>query len=292
VSTTDSQAAPQPVFVVGVPRSGTTWVQRMLAMHPEAWGLLETYMFSRRIGLGALLRPVPPTLGQTQQPLDLPPPGLGRVFTREELIGELRAIAERWLRLGSDSDCRFAIEKSPWHLSEIDLIAEVLPEARFVHVVRDGRDVATSLVAARRSWSGFGDPGRRATVREAARLWSEAIEQGAYAQAVVGDRVLEVRYEALRSDPVGGCARMFAHCRMPFDQALAERVAAATDIERDGTPRGEDRAVRAGRVGDWRERFGLLDALAFERLAGASLRSTGYEPDPRWWLKRRPRSRL
>ena len=37
-----------PVFVVGVPRSGTTWVQRILASHPQAWPLLETYMFSRR----------------------------------------------------------------------------------------------------------------------------------------------------------------------------------------------------------------------------------------------------
>jgi hypothetical protein len=50
--------------------------------------------------------------------------------------------------------------------------------------------------------------------------------------------------------------------------------------------------VRGGRVGDWRERFGIRDAWSFERVAGGALRATGYEPDPRWWLRRPLRSRL
>src|SRR3954462_9045030 len=139
----------RPVFVVGVPRSGTTWIQRMLAMHPEAWGLLETYMFSRGRGLGGLLDSAPRL---EEGDLALPPPGLGRVFDRAELVGELRAIATRWLTHGSDG-ARFVIEKSPWHLWDLDVIAEILPEARFVHVMRDGRDVAVSVIAARGSWA-------------------------------------------------------------------------------------------------------------------------------------------
>src|SRR4051794_12272677 len=107
----------------------------MLAMHPEAWGLLETYMFSRRAGLGALLDSAPPSEGSAE--FDLPPPGLGRIFDRGELVAELRAIALRWLAQGSDGS-RFVVEKSPWHLPDLDVIAEILPEARFVHVMRDG----------------------------------------------------------------------------------------------------------------------------------------------------------
>ena len=281
----------QPVFVVGVPRSGTTWVQRMLASHPEAWPLLETYMFSRQVGLGALLRSMPAAEPQSD-PLDLPPPGLGRIFAREELVAELREIAGRWLRRASDENSSYVIEKSPWHLSELDLIAEVLPNARFVNVVRDGRDVCVSLVAARRSWSRFGDSRVSSIVREAARLWSSGIASGELARAVLAERILELRYEDARADPREACRRLFEHCGMPHDELLIDRTAAETEITRGAVPRGEDQALRAGRIGDWRRRFGMRDAWSFERLAGEALRETGYERDPRWWLRRPLRSRL
>jgi hypothetical protein len=279
----------QPIFVVGVPRSGTTWVQRMLAMHPEAWGLLETYVFSRHVGLGALLRPVPPS--RAPDDLALAPAGLGRIFTREELVVELRAIAERWLVRGSD-DSRFVIEKSPWHLSDLDVIAEVLPEARFVHVIRDGRDVAVSMVAARGSWSRFGRSTPAAVVREAAGLWADAMRRGDEREMLLGDRLVEVRFEELKADPRAACRRIFAHCGMPSDEELVATVVQATEFGRSPGDAGEDRAARAGRVGDWRDRFGMRDAWSFERRAGAALRETGYEPDPRWWRRCRLRSGL
>jgi hypothetical protein len=278
-----------PVFVVGVPRSGTTWIQRMLAMHPDAWGLLETYMFSRRSGLGALLDSAPPTPRSDE--FELPPPGLGRVFDREELVAELRSIAARWLSRGSDG-ARFVIEKSPWHLSDLDVIAEILPEARFVHVIRDGRDVAVSLVAARSSWSGMEQRSPHATVREVAGLWANAMGRREAARALLGEAWLEVRYEQVSSDPAEACRRLFAHCGMPHDDDLVTRVVEATEFGRDDRPHGEDRPLRAGRVGQWRERFGLRDGWAFERSAGPALEETGYEPDRRWWRRCRLRSRL
>jgi len=274
-----------PVFVVGVPRSGTTWVQRILASHPQAWPLLETYMFSRRSGLGALFRTfLPAQVGA--DPYALTAPGLGRIYSRTELVAEVRAIAERWLLDACIPGSRFAIEKSPWHLSDLELIAEVLPRARFVHVIRDGRDVAVSLLAARRSWSAYGDSRASSTIREAARAWSDGIGQGELARAVIGERLLEVRYEALHADAGAECRRLFQHCSMPYDEELVERTVAATDFERRPEPRGENMALRAGRVGDWRQRLGMAHAIMFERIAGPTLRLTEYEPDPRWWLRR------
>lgn len=281
----------RPVFVVGVPRSGTTWVQRMLASHPQSWPLFETYMFSRQIGLGALLRSLPAIEAEAAS-YELPPAGLGRVFERHELVHELRAIAERWLRRGSDQGSRFVIEKSPWHLTDIDVIAELLPEARFVHVMRDGRDVTVSLVAARRSWSEIGESGVASTVREAGRLWSRGMHQGELGRALVGERMLELRYEDAHADRREACRRLFEHCEMPFDEDRLDRAAEVSEFSRSRAPRGEDRPLRAGRVGHWRERFGLRDAWAFERLAGDALRETGYEPDRRWWLRRPLRSRF
>ena len=282
-------AAINPVFVVGVPRSGTTWVQRMLAMHPEAWALLETYMFSRQVGLGALLRSLPqPT---PEQGIDLPPPGLGRIFSRDELVAELRAIAERWLARGSDGS-RFVVEKTPWHLSDLELIAEVLTEARFVHVIRDGRDVAVSVAAARSTWSRFAQTSGAQTVREIAGLWSDAMLERERWQLSIGERLLEVRYEEVRADPAEACRHLFAHCRMPHDERLVTEAVRATELDRSVRPPREDRAVRSGLIGQWRDRFGVRDGWSFERRAGEALRATGYEPDARWWRHCRVRSRL
>jgi hypothetical protein len=281
----------RPVFVVGVPRSGTTWVQRILASHPQAWPLLETYLFSRQVGLGALFQRLPPPVPNDSSH-ELPPPGIGRIFSRAELVAELRAIATRWLRLASDPEATFVIEKSPWHLSDVDLIAEVLPGARFVHVVRDGRDVAVSLVAARRSWSDYGGSRIAATVREAAEAWAAGIQKGELARAALGRRLLEIRYEEIHADRRAAFRRLFDHCGMPYDEGLLERALELTDFKHLPEPHGEGHLYRGGRVGDWRPSLGLAQAWRFDRAAGATLRDTGYEGDPRWWMRQPLRSRL
>jgi hypothetical protein len=287
---TGAETSLTPIFVVGVPRSGTTWVQRLLAAHADAFPLLETYMFSGRVGLGAFFRPVPPAHGD-----DAPapaPPGLGRLFTRAELVDETREIAERWLRAGVPTGTRYAVEKSPWHLHELGLIAEVLPEARFVNVVRDGRDVAVSLIEARRSWSEFGADDPEAVLVEAARSWTTGLALAATAAPVLGERLLELRYEYLRTEPVNACATLYAHGGLGATAAEIDDALAVTDIEGGERPSGTGLPIRAGRIGEWQKRFGIRDARRFERIAGATLVDTGYELDRRWWLRQPLRSRL
>ena len=265
-------------------------MQRILATHPDAFPLVETYMFSRRIGLGALFSGVPAT--DAGAPSRYAPPGIGRLFDRDELVLETRAIALAWLRAGVGTEPRFAIEKSPWHLHELGLIAEVLPEARFVSVLRDGRDVAVSLVHARRSWSGWGQREASAVVAEAARSWRAGLSLLARAAPVLGSNLLEVRFEDLKTDPHAAVRRLFAHCGMPYTAADVGRAVESTDFARQPGPSGPGEIRRTGRVGEWRERFGIADCRRFERIAGDLLRERGYESDPRWWLRQPLRSRL
>ena len=246
-------------------------------------------MFSRASGLGALLQSAPPA--SEEGDLALPPSGLGRIFDRDELVAELRSIAVRWLAKGSDGS-QFVVEKSPWHLSDLDVIAEILPEARFVHVIRDGRDVAVSVVAARSSWSGMEQRSPHATVREVAGLWADAMCRREVARTLLGEPLLEVRYEDVRADPAQASRRLFAHCGMPHDEELVSRAVEATEFGHEDRPRGEDQPLRAGQVGQWRERFGMREGWSFERRAGAALERTGYEPDRGWWRHCRLRSRL
>ncbi|MDP1794177.1 MAG: sulfotransferase [Acidimicrobiales bacterium] len=120
-----------PIFVVGCPRSGTTWVQHLLAAHPAVAGPdKETAMFVALRGF-------------------FDNPGLEAVMDHSELVAIVRRFAREvfadYLTAHAPHATRF-LEKTPIHADHLDLIATILPEAYIVGVHRDGRDVVRSLL--------------------------------------------------------------------------------------------------------------------------------------------------
>ncbi|MEA2374632.1 MAG: hypothetical protein QOD53_1095 [Thermoleophilaceae bacterium] len=274
------QLAAGPIFVVGVARSGTTWIYDILTEHPQAYGVLESMLFSPGLGLR-------PLFSEDHWRSGRPPWGLRRIMTREQLIADVRELTARWLGRGLMPEHRFFVEKTPAHTRQIQLIAEVFPEARFVHVLRDGRDVAVSVRAARGSWGSRAawKPGR--THFQSARWWRQHVEAARRAGAALGaDRFLEVRYEDVKARPHESYRRLYAFCGMPYDDDLLERVFEATDFDRNFEG-GESSFRRAGRVGDWRTSFGLRAAASFAAGSGRALLDAGYEQSRWWWLRPR-----
>lgn len=157
--------AVQRVFVVGCPRSGTTIVQALLSRHPDVFSLHETYFFQALSG----------DMEYRWRDRDARPhqrwyhrAGLAHAAGRRRLR-ELeqkyavptrrRAVPRRWgacarrfARLLDDAaavrDCTHWVEKSPGHLLFIGEILRCIPDARFVHVLRNGLDVVASVVDA------------------------------------------------------------------------------------------------------------------------------------------------
>lgn len=139
------------VFVVGCPRSGTTLLQAVLAAHPGIATVPETHFASKirgrwaglstpfvwpraaRIQLQAHRRTTEWT-GTSVVPWSFRPGPYHRAFAAAVTAFTARKGATVWL------------EKSPIHLRYIDELARHHPEARFVHIVRDGRAVTASLV--------------------------------------------------------------------------------------------------------------------------------------------------
>jgi len=167
------------------------------------------------------------------------------------------------------------VEKTPRHQFYAERILRRFPEARIVEVVRDGRDVCVSMAARPRAevW-----PPRERESQVA--TWIEYVQRGRRLSAdpTFRDRVLQVRYEALRSDPEAGLRRMFAFAGLECSAADAARIAAATEITRD--PPTDEERPRRGRaraaVGAWKTHFTAEDAALFERVAGAMSRELGY----------------
>lgn len=180
----------EPVFMVGAPRSGTTWLQAVLGTHPEIYTGTETWFFAafasaekvfavprdRRIGLPEYWRPrefydvVGALFRRTISALP-PPPRVPRYF----------------------------LEKTNLHCHHAGFILKVFPAARFLHVLRDGRAVVASLRRAAGTWWRFGP---FLTVDMAARDWERAVRASQGIRQMVGTRqFLEVRYESLRTHP-------------------------------------------------------------------------------------------
>ena len=102
--------------------------------------------------------------------------------------------------------------KTPKHVLHMPEIAELFPEARFVHIVRDGRDVALSYLS-----KDFGP----SDVRSAADVWRARVERGRADGARLGERrYAELRYEDLLTDPEAELRTICAFLDLPFDDAM------------------------------------------------------------------------
>jgi len=269
------QLARDPIFIVGAARSGTTWLYDILTTHPAVAGVFESWLFTPENGLRNLFGPAH-FPGKYS--------GLGRLLERGELLGHTRDMAIRVMSHAIQPGQRFLVEKSPSHLFAMLFIREVFPGARFIHILRDGRDVGVSVRAASRSWMQAWQDTFGRTVRSSARAWKHAVKRAHHDRGALGDSFLEIRYEDVRQDPFEAYRRMFDFCSIPYDEPLLQTIFQATDFARNYQPK-ETAFRRGGRVGDWRRQLGLLDAFSFHREAGDLLLDLQYEHDRGWWWK-------
>lgn len=283
-----AQLEAPPIFVVGHHRSGTTWVFDLLSARDDVAGVFESWLFTQEFGFGGLLhwgQWDAATVAERERVFGQRA-GVGQFADRDEVVGACRDLATRWLARALEPHHRFLVEKSPDHLYATHAISDLFPQARFVNIVRDGRDVAVSVRAAR-SWVPGSLTKRATAVREVARRWHNALTVSERIAAHLGSRYHEVRYEELRSDPVRTVTALFAFCGIDPAEASVAAALDATDLARHQT--SQEGFRRKGAVGDWARELSLLDRWSFHRVAGASLVSHGYAPS-RWWWLRRPRT--
>ena len=254
------------VFIVGSPRSGTTIAAETLARHPELAYLYEPYyLWNRGSGSGD---------DDERGASDLDEATVA--FIREACHGF-------WQRSGA----RFVVEQSPEESLMLPLMRRVLPRARFVHLVRDGRDAAVSCWfhykrvkpdQVTQRWGGD----FQAFLETSAQQWAQETAKGHAAAERWPEQVVELRYEDLLEHPTAALARLARFLGVSDDPGVLEECLAAADFGKlsgGRSPGEEERGsfFRKGVAGDWREHFDPLTEARFETLAGAQLRAYGYE---------------
>jgi glycosyltransferase involved in cell wall biosynthesis len=249
-----SYAGENLVFIIGPPRSGTTWLLNLLRNHPCVLAAtvdnLDVRMDDR-------------TTLETN------------IFNDNRPFTDMQ-IKHRFYKLSQANPGKVIVEKTPVHLLFVDRIRGIFPSAALVLTERDGRDIVASLIEVGRDksawWSGAPD-----TVVEAAKLWREYAEAAIDCIAHQGPYV--VRYEELLVHPRAELSRLQSALGLS-DQTVDEQIEAA----RDGKGIPIPGVFRGGRSGGWRRVFTDHDVDAFKRIAGDLLVRLGYEANDEWGL--------
>ncbi len=213
--------------------------------------------------------------------------GLPFVWKREELVAFLREFVRRAYSgvLARKPGATHLVDKHPGYSMQTARILEILPHARFIHVIRDGRDVACSMVAAARN-NGFGT----GSIGDSAAAWKKFLS-AARTGATNREGYMEVRYEEFLSSPAEGYRQILDFCKLPADPAWVAEMLASNSFEKmkearrtgDAEVQSSAAHYRKGKAGTWREEMTTQEAYAFERGAGDLLRELGYETEKDWW---------
>ena len=197
-------SSPDPIFIVGLPRSGSTLLEQILSSHPLVEGTMELpdiIDMARSLG-GRRLR------GETSKYpevlADLSP-------------DELRALGEQYLadtRIQRKTDAPFFIDKMPNNFAHIGLIQLILPRAKIVDARRHPLGCC---------FSGFKQHFARGQhftygLEEIGRYYRDYVELMAHFDAVLPGRVHRVIYETMVADTENEVRRLLDYCDLPFDE--------------------------------------------------------------------------
>ena len=277
---------PDPiVFVGGSERSGTTLVRNILTAHPTlampsespfvfrihrqlvrqgrihdldlAWSVIRVDSRFRQWRLPR---------AEVERLLEEQPPGC-----YDDLVRTLFAAYARWR--GKDHSGDKTTGNALW----FEWLAPRFPGSRFVHVLRDPRAVCMSRAV--QIFNSGGIPG-------AARHWRTHVAAARRASATLGERLLEIRYERLLSEPRTELERLCAFLGIPFDTAMLDYGDSAEVLPQHG----QDVHAREPLKRDlrpWREELSRDDVSVIETIVGELMDEVGY---PRELARLTPRA--
>jgi hypothetical protein len=291
-----AKAPPPAPFVVGATRSGTTLLRLMLDAHPDIAIPSETHFI--------------PDLIKAREKHGANPERMLEMLTAHRRWGdfhiEASELAERWAAL-PDLTGPAAVreffkiygekqggpprwgDKTPGYVKRMREIQEYLPEARFIHLIRDGRDVALSILK-----QSFGPE----TIEAAADRWRGRVLRGRAQQPYLGFYV-EVKFEDLVLDTEGQLRRICEFIELDFHPAMLgyhERAEERLKEKARELPRGKGRDPQSAErrlkshektfeppnpslVGGYKTKMTPADQATYEALAGDLLTELGYEAD-------------
>jgi hypothetical protein len=281
------------VFIVGCARSGTTLLKRMVDAHSQIAITPETHWitryFDKRTGLtpeGLVTPELIPRLFEYHRfpRLEVGREQLERLMDSDVPVSYSSFVTGIFDSYGKRKGKTLVGDKTPEYVWSIPTLHSLWPRAKFVHIIRDGRDVCLSVINWRkfrlhRRFSAWNvDP-----VATTAVWWDRVVRLGREAgNSLATGQYHEVRYESLVSQPANECAKLCEFLGVSYDEAMLrfhegrEKTDPGLDAKKAWRP------VTPG-LRDWRSQMPAEDIERFEAAAGELLVELGYErafPNP------------
>jgi hypothetical protein len=256
------------IFLVGAPRSGTTWLQLLLSASPDVATANETHLFSSFFQ--SLFKSWKTFEGAPARAI-----GLNQLMSEDIYLEIVREFASKILAkiLSQKPGASIILEKTPDHIMFWRDILVLFPTASFLHLIRDPRAVVASLCAASEGW---GADWASPSAAENAALWNMYVRAGREI-ATATPNYYEIRYEQLNRDGVHALRDVFSWCGLEISKARSGEILSNFAIDKLRTGDANDvpwslsteprEFYRKGATDGWKADLTRREVRAVERIA-------------------------
>jgi hypothetical protein len=252
------------VFVVGCARSGTSILGELISSHPDVKYIFEAHSIWEIGGMGE---------------------NESHRLTEKHAVKQVKTEIIQWFQQ-QNNDSKILVEKNPRNILRIPYVKEIFPDAKFIHIVRDGRDVACSMVpgCGKDDWRHLKPPSWKEYFRDysgairCAMAWKEILEIGI--NDLQKNSHLQIKYEDLVSSPGLVAINIFTYLHLDLSPSVLEFC----NKIQNGTANSyhakyqeqwfrNDHQVRIGR---WRENLTQDEQDAINEILAPLLLKLGY----------------
>lgn len=211
---------------------------------------------------------------------DFPP------LTQGDLISMVRHFISLRMALIADPNkpnLKVVGEKDPTHIENLPVMKALYPDAKIIHIIRDGRAVVVSAWHnnLKNNTPGVKEAGFDKFMNEAARQWGLIIQRAIKDAPILGDRYLEVRYEDLVRDAFPHLMRILRHLGVDCSEEIVRACINASSFENlsEGRSQGQEDSksfFRKGIADDWKTQMTPAQIQRFDARSGGMLGELGY----------------
>lgn len=281
-------------FLSGMPKSGTTWVERILDFHPNVVCKGEAHF-------GILLEPavrhavsiynarIQKKGNWSRQRKEIPDGAALPLFTYSSkdldyLLAEaIKLMLVKWV---NSENVQCIGDKTPQNLAYLPLFERIYPSARYVYIIRDVRDVTVSAwffnLALDQKFTLEHYANLKNFCSITAKAWARDVSRAKAYARVLNERYCEIQYEKLWRDPEREVARLFDFVQVSNTKDVIADCLRLTEFSRlsRGRARGtENRSsfYRKGIIGDWENHLdqAMVDEIHYH--CGSLMKEMGYE---------------
>ena len=269
----------QFIIIVGAPRSGTTWLSNIINQHPDVVGIgREMKLFS------AYIKPLVDAWDNEKFRLESGQWKQGHplIWSQQEFDDFITDfICKTYIKfLEIKPTATHILDKHPGYSISIDLIMKYLPNVKFIHVIRDGREVVPSMMSAnKRIGFGYGK------LNEAARHWRDSVVLCRGGASKYPDNFFQVRYNELKNEGESVISELFQFCNLKHDKDLIEQLIVENSYEKNAVSRPDPKFEELRRSGTsvWRHQFSTWDKYLVDLIMGDLLLELGFVENRDWW---------